>query len=152
MPFKNFASFTRCITKIDETRIDDAEDLVMLMYNLLEYNLNYSDTTGSLWFYSKDETTNFVVDVEKIDVFTKKFRIRQKKSQRYETKTFSRQYKSLVKDGNYEERRVKITNTRLKKFGSAAKIKAEATLKIIKKNFQGEEFPYELFLTARQKT
>ena len=28
------------------------------MYNLLEYSLNYSDTTGSLWFYSKDETTN----------------------------------------------------------------------------------------------
>ena len=29
------------------------------MYNLLEYSSNYSDLTGSLWFYSKDEATNF---------------------------------------------------------------------------------------------
>ena len=31
----------------------------MPMYNLLEYSLNYSDTTGSVWFYSKDEAANF---------------------------------------------------------------------------------------------
>ena len=49
--------------KTDETTIDDAEnlDLVMLMYNLLEYSLNDSDITGSLWFYSRDEATNFDV-------------------------------------------------------------------------------------------
>ena len=28
------------------------------MYNLIEYSSNYSETTGSLWFYSKDEATN----------------------------------------------------------------------------------------------
>ena len=28
------------------------------MYNLIEYWLNYCDTTGSLWFYLKDEATN----------------------------------------------------------------------------------------------
>ena len=41
--------------------INDAEDLdlVMLKYNLLEYSSNYSDTTGSLWCYSKDEATDF---------------------------------------------------------------------------------------------
>ena len=51
--FKNCAPFTKCITKIDETTVDDAEDLdsVMLMYNLIEYSLNCSETTGSLWFY-----------------------------------------------------------------------------------------------------
>ena len=49
--------------KTDETTIDDADDLrlVMLMYNLLEYSLNDSDITGSLWFYSRDEATNFDV-------------------------------------------------------------------------------------------
>ena len=31
----------------------------MPMYNLIEYSSNYSETTGSLWFYSKDEGTNF---------------------------------------------------------------------------------------------
>ena len=51
--FKNCAPFTKCITTIDVTTIDDAKDLdlVMPMYNLLEYSSNYSETTGSLWFY-----------------------------------------------------------------------------------------------------
>ena len=40
----------KCITKIDEATIDDAEDLdlVMPMYNLIEYSSNHSATTGSL--------------------------------------------------------------------------------------------------------
>ena len=29
------------------------------MYNLIEYSLNYSEATRSLWFYCKDDTTNF---------------------------------------------------------------------------------------------
>ena len=63
--FKNCAPFIKCITTIDETTIDDAEDLdlVMPMYNLIEYSSNYSETTGSLWFYSKDEATNFNADI-----------------------------------------------------------------------------------------
>ena len=63
--FKNCAPFTKCITKIDGTTIDDAEDLdlVMPMYNLIEYSSNYSETTGSLWFYSKDEATDFNADI-----------------------------------------------------------------------------------------
>ena len=31
----------------------------MPMHNLIEYGSNYSGTAGSLWFYSKDEATNF---------------------------------------------------------------------------------------------
>ena len=48
--FKNCAPFTKCIKKIDETTIDDAEDLdlVMSMYNLIKYSSNYSETTLSL--------------------------------------------------------------------------------------------------------
>ena len=63
--FKNCSPFTKCITKIDGTTIDDAEDLdlVMPMYNLIEYSSNYSETTGSLWFYSKDEATDFNADI-----------------------------------------------------------------------------------------
>ena len=33
------------------------------MYDLIEYTSNYSKTTGSLWFYSKDEATNFNADI-----------------------------------------------------------------------------------------
>ena len=42
-------------------KVDDVEDLdiVMSMYNYLEYSFNYSDTTGSLWFYSNAEVSNF---------------------------------------------------------------------------------------------
>ena len=38
--FKNCAPFTKFITKIDRTTIDDTEDidLVMPMYNLIEYS------------------------------------------------------------------------------------------------------------------
>ena len=63
--FKICAPFTKFITKIDVTTIVDAEDLylVMPMCNLLECSSNYSDTTGSLWFYSKDEATNFNADI-----------------------------------------------------------------------------------------
>ena len=33
------------------------------MNNLIEYSSNYSETTGSLWFYSKDEATEFNNDI-----------------------------------------------------------------------------------------
>ena len=44
MIFKNCAPFTNCITKINNTQIDNAEyiDIVMSMYNLIEYSGNYS--------------------------------------------------------------------------------------------------------------
>ena len=55
--FKNNAPFINCITKINGIKIDNAEDLdvVMPMYNLLEYSKNYKKTTGRLWNYYRDE-------------------------------------------------------------------------------------------------
>ena len=57
LAFKNNASFMSCISKINNTLIDDTEDLdiVMPMYNLLEQSKNYSVTTGSFWNYYSDE-------------------------------------------------------------------------------------------------
>ena len=55
LTFKNNAPFISCVSKINNTLIDDAEDLVMSMYNLIEYCKNYSKTTGSLWNYYRDE-------------------------------------------------------------------------------------------------
>ena len=65
---KNCVPFRKGIIKIDWTTVNDAEDLdlVMSMYNLLEYSSNFSETTGSLWFYTKDEATNFNADIEVI--------------------------------------------------------------------------------------
>ena len=49
--FKNNAPFINCISKINVVQIDNAEDLdvVMPMYNLLQYSKNYRKTTGNLW-------------------------------------------------------------------------------------------------------
>ena len=54
--FKNCAPFTKCISEINNTQIDNAKDIdiVMPMYNLIEYSDNYAKTTGSLWQYCKD--------------------------------------------------------------------------------------------------
>ena len=58
--FKNNALFINCISKINGVKIHNAEDLdvVMPMYNFLEYSRNYRKTTGSLWNYYRDEPSN----------------------------------------------------------------------------------------------
>ena len=45
--FKNYAPFTNCISRINNTDIGNAQDIdiVMLMYNLIEYSDNYSKTS-----------------------------------------------------------------------------------------------------------
>ena len=55
--FKNCAPFTNCISDIDNTQIDNCKDIdiVMPLYNLLEYSDNYAKTSGSLWQYYRDE-------------------------------------------------------------------------------------------------
>ena len=54
--FKNYAPFTNCKNKINNTKIDDAKyiDIVMPMYNVIEYSDNYSKTSGSLWQFCKE--------------------------------------------------------------------------------------------------
>ena len=44
-------------------------DLVMPMYNLIEYSSNYSETAGSSWFYSNDRATYFNADIANNDNF-----------------------------------------------------------------------------------
>ena len=55
--FKNCAPFKKCRTEINETFIDEAEHIkiTMSMYILIEYSDNYSDTSGSLWQFKRDE-------------------------------------------------------------------------------------------------
>ena len=53
---KNCAPFTNCISEINNTQVDNAKDIdiVMPMYNLIEYSDDYSKKSGSLWQYCKD--------------------------------------------------------------------------------------------------
>ena len=62
--FKNCAPFTKCISRINNTDIDNAHDndTVMPMYNLIEYSDNYSKTSGSLWQYYKGDPNNNLTD------------------------------------------------------------------------------------------
>ena len=64
LAFKNNAPFTNCISKINYVLTDNAEDLdiVMPMYNLIEYSKNYRKTTGSLWNYYRDAPNNPPLD------------------------------------------------------------------------------------------
>ena len=55
--FKNCAPFEKCRTEINETFVDEADiiNITIPVYNLIEYSDNYSDTSGSLFNFKRDE-------------------------------------------------------------------------------------------------
>ena len=58
--FKNFAPFKDCRTEINDTFGDygDFINIALPMYNLIEYSDNYSDSSGSLWSFKRDDRAN----------------------------------------------------------------------------------------------
>ena len=60
--FKNCAPFEKCSTETDGTLVDETTfiNITMSMYNLIEYSDNYSDTSGSLWGFKRDDIVNNV--------------------------------------------------------------------------------------------
>ena len=64
--FKNCALFTKCISRIYNKDIDNAKgiNIVIPMYNLIEYSGNYSKTLGSLWQYYKDDPNDNITQPE----------------------------------------------------------------------------------------
>ena len=75
--FKNYAPFTNCISEINNTQVDNAKDIdiLMPMPNLIEYSDNYAKNTGSLWQYFRDEPND---DIEDSESFTSKIKITEK--------------------------------------------------------------------------
>ena len=57
LALKNCAPFTKCNLEINDEHVDTAEnlDIVMSMYNLIEYSDNYQDSSGTLYQYERDE-------------------------------------------------------------------------------------------------
>ena len=55
--FKNCVPFTRCVMHINGEHVDTAEnlDIIMPIYNLLEYSVNYADSSGTLYQFKRDE-------------------------------------------------------------------------------------------------
>ena len=65
LALKNNAPFISCVSKVNNTLINDAYnlDVVTSLYNLLEYSKNYRKTTGSLWIYYRDEpNSDFIIN------------------------------------------------------------------------------------------
>ena len=63
--FKYCAPYTKCISRINNTVIDNSHDIdiIMPMYKLIEYSDNYSKTSGSLWQYYKDNPNGNLNDL-----------------------------------------------------------------------------------------
>ena len=66
--FKNCEPFTNCISEINNNQIDNAKeiDVVMPMYNLIEYSDNYSKTCGGLWQYYRNEPNDNIANSESL--------------------------------------------------------------------------------------
>ena len=64
--FKNCPPFTKCISRINGTDIHNPQDndIVIPMYNLIEYSNNYSKTSGILWQYYTVDPKNNLTDSE----------------------------------------------------------------------------------------
>ena len=55
--FKSCPPFARFVTHINDKHVETSEnlDIIMPMYNLLEYSDNYAVSSGSLWQFKRDE-------------------------------------------------------------------------------------------------
>ena len=64
--FRKCALFTECMSIINNTQMDNAKDIdvVMTMYNLIEYNDTYSKTSGILLQYYRDDPNDDIVNSE----------------------------------------------------------------------------------------
>ena len=102
LAFKNNAPFTNCISKINNVLIDNAEDLdiVMPMYNLLEYSKNYRKTTGSLWNYYRDDPNNPPTDNYNADPLTNSESFKYKSSITGKTSNANQENDENTEQGN----------------------------------------------------
>ena len=79
--FKNCAPFVNYISRINNTQVDDADDIDVVMHNLIEYSENYLKTSGSLWQYCRDEpalVANTITDFYAANATTDSFKIKEK--------------------------------------------------------------------------
>ena len=56
--FKSCTAYTRCVTQINDEHVQNAEnlDIIMSIYNLIEYSDNYANASGSLYHFKRDES------------------------------------------------------------------------------------------------
>ena len=68
LALKNCAPFTKCNLEINDEHVDTAEnlDIVMPMYNLIEYSDNYQDSSAMLYQYKRDEAPDNIASIKLI--------------------------------------------------------------------------------------
>ena len=95
---KNNAPFISCITRINGELIEDADDLdiVMPMYNLLEYSRNYRKTTGSLYNYYRDELSDL------FNIANVNYRTINSNAFKYKNKVIGNTYNVDAADAGYD--------------------------------------------------
>ena len=82
--FKNHALFTDSISNINNAQVDNVKDIdvVIAMYNLIEYRNNYFKKIDTLWQYCRDESSlnnaGAVFDFTGVDDNSKLFKNKQK--------------------------------------------------------------------------
>ena len=82
--FKNCAPFTSCVSRINDTKVDDAQyiDVVIPLYNLIEHSDNYSKTSGILWQYCRDVpalgNNGAITDFTEANDTTESFNLKEK--------------------------------------------------------------------------
>ena len=66
--FKNCGPFTGCVTHTNDEYIETAEnlDVIMPMYNLIEYSDNYADSSGSLYQFKRDSTIQHLLNTKQV--------------------------------------------------------------------------------------
>ena len=74
IPFTHCAPFINCICEINNTQVDNAKDIdiVMPIYTLIEYSANYEKTSRCLWQHYRDEPND---DLEDSESFKSKIKI-----------------------------------------------------------------------------
>ena len=96
---KNNVPFISCFSKINGELIENAEDLdvVMPMYNLIEYSKNYGKTTGSLYNFDRDELSN-----DDDNANFPNIQVINSKTFQYKTNIIGNTYSVDPADGNYD--------------------------------------------------
>ena len=74
---KNCAPFTKCNLEINDEHVDTPEnlDIVMRMYNLIEYSDNYHDSSATLYQYKRDEPSNDNADLTADNSISYKYKV-----------------------------------------------------------------------------
>ena len=104
MKLEKCSPFTDCMSEINNTQVDNVNniDLIMSMYNLIQYSDNCSKTSGSLWKYYRDKPSlnhnDNIVDFSGGNHNCKSFKYTQKNTNQTDNDEQNKKTKKLNDD------------------------------------------------------